>query len=633
MSMLPRLRQTVEYASSVTADGDVAPFGNRDGKVDVGDALVALRFALGLVIPTPEDLLHGDVAPLDENGQPNPDGKIDIGDALVILRMALNLVSSDITMPGKGLDLNLNSFGGLFLTAIDDEDLFYSFFGAFDYSGNLQYIEQLVLYQLASDPQDACHYLTIDFDQMQRPVKVILPDLNFEISIEYISDSTTEVTISDREGFSETIEVDNPFPETQMSIKRYNSVYSYGTVRGLEQGTTFIGYVDVCEGETRKPDIWINRKHATSPDHPGVLLIPSINDFNDPEGVAEYAYTYSFNVPNADFDAWRSACIKHKLKSGILMIGGAVASMPIKLTLGIYSIGASILKDANSLTTDHSTMEIIAFALDRVGDKYGGGVSIGAFVKEVGEYLENKGHGPCSLETWEYKRKLEFADQTVYCRLADMNGYEQKEKEFTPNKYQTYQLAPTFTFVCDQNERKVWRLVETEILDDEYELTRTVLGGVQGEIITLKDNSLSAEWYRRVRGCSNHYDLKGSINFSTPPSQADPGEQVTLNVSGELSGYQDCCFFIPNFNYHPHKGSIKPAESLELNLRILQKTMVTIPEEDDERHMGWEGTVTGHKTYTYTFPSVDEGINEFLITGKGNRGLGYSWRYQLQDYN
>ena len=33
---------------SYRPDGDVAPFGNRDGMVNVGDALVALRFALEL---------------------------------------------------------------------------------------------------------------------------------------------------------------------------------------------------------------------------------------------------------------------------------------------------------------------------------------------------------------------------------------------------------------------------------------------------------------------------------------------------------------------------------------------------------------------------------------------------------
>jgi len=86
-----------EYTPSVTPDGDVAPLGNRDGKVDVGDALVALRFALLLETPTQEDIQHGDVAPLDASGVPQPDGNIDVGDALVILRKALGMISFEPT--------------------------------------------------------------------------------------------------------------------------------------------------------------------------------------------------------------------------------------------------------------------------------------------------------------------------------------------------------------------------------------------------------------------------------------------------------------------------------------------------------------------------------------------------------
>ena len=79
--------------SAFTQDGDVAPLGNRDGIVNVGDALVALRFALGLDTYTQEDIEHGDIGPLDTESQPNPDGKITVGDALVILRKVLGLVS------------------------------------------------------------------------------------------------------------------------------------------------------------------------------------------------------------------------------------------------------------------------------------------------------------------------------------------------------------------------------------------------------------------------------------------------------------------------------------------------------------------------------------------------------------
>jgi hypothetical protein len=74
------------------SDGDVAPFGNRDGIVNVGDALLALRFALGMDTPTEEDIRHGDVAPLDDQGYPNPDGQITVSDGLIILRKALGII-------------------------------------------------------------------------------------------------------------------------------------------------------------------------------------------------------------------------------------------------------------------------------------------------------------------------------------------------------------------------------------------------------------------------------------------------------------------------------------------------------------------------------------------------------------
>jgi Leucine-rich repeat (LRR) protein len=77
--------------------GDIAPVGNPDGQVNVGDALIALRIALNLEPghPTADELSYGDVAPLDANNMPNPDGQITVGDALLILRVALG----QITLP------------------------------------------------------------------------------------------------------------------------------------------------------------------------------------------------------------------------------------------------------------------------------------------------------------------------------------------------------------------------------------------------------------------------------------------------------------------------------------------------------------------------------------------------------
>ncbi len=70
------------------ADGDL----NGDGKIDVIDALKALRIASGIDTAAASDLIHGDVAPLI-GGQQHPDGKIDLSDVVVVLRKAAGLPS------------------------------------------------------------------------------------------------------------------------------------------------------------------------------------------------------------------------------------------------------------------------------------------------------------------------------------------------------------------------------------------------------------------------------------------------------------------------------------------------------------------------------------------------------------
>jgi hypothetical protein len=70
-------------------DGDV----NNDGKVDIVDAILALKIAVGQVSPTAINILHGDVAPFDSDKIPVPDKKITVEDALQILRKAVGVTS------------------------------------------------------------------------------------------------------------------------------------------------------------------------------------------------------------------------------------------------------------------------------------------------------------------------------------------------------------------------------------------------------------------------------------------------------------------------------------------------------------------------------------------------------------
>jgi len=63
---------------------------NGDGKVNVTDALLALRTSVVLYNATPEEIARADVAPFI-NGVPVADGNIDLSDALMILKKAVGL--------------------------------------------------------------------------------------------------------------------------------------------------------------------------------------------------------------------------------------------------------------------------------------------------------------------------------------------------------------------------------------------------------------------------------------------------------------------------------------------------------------------------------------------------------------
>ncbi len=68
--------------------GDIAPRGAPDGIVDMADALLAMRIAMGQILPSAAEMVRADVAPLA-----GPDGKLDVADALLIMRKALGLIT------------------------------------------------------------------------------------------------------------------------------------------------------------------------------------------------------------------------------------------------------------------------------------------------------------------------------------------------------------------------------------------------------------------------------------------------------------------------------------------------------------------------------------------------------------
>lgn len=69
----------------IEPDGDLAPYGNRDGSIDAGDLLIAIRIVRGEISPTADDLAHGDLYPVGD-----PDGVINLSDLILIQKLILN---------------------------------------------------------------------------------------------------------------------------------------------------------------------------------------------------------------------------------------------------------------------------------------------------------------------------------------------------------------------------------------------------------------------------------------------------------------------------------------------------------------------------------------------------------------
>jgi hypothetical protein len=80
----------VGNVTTATASVFMLPDGIFNGTrtADVSDAIRALRIAVGLITPTANDMLHGDVAPLGA-----PDGRIDLVDVVLIMRNIVGTIN------------------------------------------------------------------------------------------------------------------------------------------------------------------------------------------------------------------------------------------------------------------------------------------------------------------------------------------------------------------------------------------------------------------------------------------------------------------------------------------------------------------------------------------------------------
>ena len=90
------LQETAGAGCANGLPGDIAPMPNGDGRVDVGDVVIALRASVGLETLTGDALVRGDVAPGTRSGNVHSvtgDGVIDIGDVVVLLDASVGQIT------------------------------------------------------------------------------------------------------------------------------------------------------------------------------------------------------------------------------------------------------------------------------------------------------------------------------------------------------------------------------------------------------------------------------------------------------------------------------------------------------------------------------------------------------------
>lgn len=176
---------------------------------------------------------------------------------------------------------------------------------------------------------------------------------------------------------------------------------------------------------------------------------------------------------------------------------------------------------------------------------------------------------------------------------------------------------------------KVWKLVKTIKLGDYLvEKSSVNYNGDPCEVhdsYTVVQNTINYRFYHKGKGCTYHIDITGSIEFTVPPSYAYPNEEISLNLSGSIGGYKSGMMDGVWYSYYKENTWNKLASTLSMSIANCGD-----PKEvtaDGVTFQGDECSYTDTDSATYTFPG--EYSSSFSIYGRGNRGTGWGWHYEL----
>ena len=333
----------------------------------------------------------------------------------------------------KGIFINTVKEDSLVMTAVDKNDLYYSFFGVKNETGDVQYFNQLILDQRDS-AGDFKHYLSIDFDEYRRPVAIIMADAGGRMLLDYISETQVSVSILLDDGSTNVVVVDNPYPIVDTRYAEFQSDLSVETRDSLQRSSAtdndwyVIGEIATCkDGEI--PKVRVKRELddkllAAAPQL--ALITPTVSA--DENGInGDVSYTYSLQgLP--DYASWEKSCWwdwtgGNVIDTGKNILTGILGSV-VTTADQLYQFGSGFFNDVKDGTVENTAANVVDHYVEGV-------VPIWTYLRklyDLGKLPVDANNGPCSQQVWDYMNQVQTAEQTVTVTLKGIT----KQQSFIP---------------------------------------------------------------------------------------------------------------------------------------------------------------------------------------------------------
>jgi hypothetical protein len=321
-------------------------------------------------------------------------------------------VSAD-QFPFEELQAPINS-GSFLYSFLNDDGYYYNFYGERDDRNVPQLINKLVLAKDMDSDRSAL-FLQIEFDEHQRPIKVILPDAQGMIEIEYINDVTAEVTTTGPDGTQETVTVDHPFQlPTQAPLEASRGVISDAvcdqiTHSWLDKSIQIHGDIEGCEGGPQ-PNVEI--VGGTPPKSYFADLSP-INVFGEDTSSWLYSVSIDTEIP-VEFDTWVKYCECNIAANIVLTATGGNEVLDVAIAAG-EGLG-NFIKDIQNESVVNTTKNTLGAVIDAL--------TTGGTAETLGQLVDFGASGgtlPCTRERYDLSINTIENEYKAYCDFGSDN--------------------------------------------------------------------------------------------------------------------------------------------------------------------------------------------------------------------